>query len=342
MMIPASAHAPHASHRMTDNGTKGLWQHFRDFFLSKANKEFLIFLFFLLLSGTFWLMMTLNETYEKEIQIPVDVVNVTKGNVLNGQSDDFIRVTVKDKGYTIFSYIYGDKVKTVTADFKTFARGNGKGVVPGTELMKMAYSQLFSSSKITALRPDKLEFYYNDGSSKRVPVRLLGKASPGQSYYISKTVFMPDSVTILAAQDILDSVKYVFTEPLQVENITDTVVHEIGLRKIKGVKCDPEVIKVAFYPDILTEESVEVPIRAINMPEGKILRTFPARVKVVFVTGASMFRSIKPEDFSVIVDYNELADKPSEKCNIYLRSFPHGVTKAHTVVEQVDYLIEQQ
>jgi hypothetical protein len=120
------------------------------------------------------------------------------------------------------------------------------------------------------------------------------------------------------------------------------VVHEIGLRKIKGVKCDPEVIKVAFYPDILTEESVEVPIRAINMPEGKILRTFPARVKVVFVTGASMFRSIKPEDFSVIVDYNELADKPSEKCNIYLRSFPHGVTKAHTVVEQVDYLIEQQ
>jgi len=159
MMIPASAHAPHASHRMTDNGTKGLWQHFRDFFLSKANKEFLIFLFFLLLSGTFWLMMTLNETYEKEIQIPVDVVNVTKGNVLNGQSDDFIRVTVKDKGYTIFSYIYGDKVKTVTADFKTFARGNGKGVVPGTELMKMAYSQLFSSSKITALRPDKLEFY---------------------------------------------------------------------------------------------------------------------------------------------------------------------------------------
>ena len=37
----------------------------RDFLFSKTNREFLIFLLFLLLSGIFWLMMTFNETYEK-------------------------------------------------------------------------------------------------------------------------------------------------------------------------------------------------------------------------------------------------------------------------------------
>ena len=327
---------------MDDGTSSNIWKILRDFFFSKANKEFLIFLFFLFLSGAFWLMMTLNETYEKEIQIPVSVVNVTKGNVLNGQSDDFVRATVRDKGYTFLSYFYTDKLKTIQVDFKTYAKGNGKGLVPASELMKMAYTQLFGSSKITSFRPEKVELYYNDGSSKRVPVRLLGKVTAGQSHYISKTVFMPDSVTIMATQEILDSVKYVFTEPLQLENITDTVVYKVGLRKIKGVRCEPEEIKVAFYPDILTEESVEVPIKAINMPEGKVLRTFPGRVKVVFVTGASQFRSIKAEDFSVIVNYEELAAQPSEKCNIYLRAVPQGVTKAHTAVEQVDYLIEQQ
>jgi hypothetical protein len=151
---------------------------------------------------------------------------------------------------------------------------------------------------------------------------------------------MPDSVTIMATQEILDSVKYVFTEPLQLENITDTVVYKVGLRKIKGVRCEPEEIKVAFYPDILTEESVEVPIKAINMPEGKVLRTFPGRVKVVFVTGASQFRSIKAEDFSVIVNYEELAAQPSEKCNIYLRNVPDGITRATLAQKQVDYIIE--
>ena len=36
----------------------------RGFLFTLVNKEFLIFLFFLLLSGIFWLLMTLNETYE--------------------------------------------------------------------------------------------------------------------------------------------------------------------------------------------------------------------------------------------------------------------------------------
>ena len=36
----------------------------RNFLFSRANREFLIFLFFLALSGIFWLLTTLNETVE--------------------------------------------------------------------------------------------------------------------------------------------------------------------------------------------------------------------------------------------------------------------------------------
>lgn len=43
----------------------------RSSLFSWMNKEFLIFLFFLVLSGIFWLMMTLNETYEKELPVAV-------------------------------------------------------------------------------------------------------------------------------------------------------------------------------------------------------------------------------------------------------------------------------
>ena len=50
----------------------------RNFLFSIVNKEFLIFLFFLLLSGSFWLSMTLDETYEKEISVPIRLVNVPK------------------------------------------------------------------------------------------------------------------------------------------------------------------------------------------------------------------------------------------------------------------------
>ena len=45
----------------------------RNLLLRILNKQFLIFLFFLILSSVFWLIMTLNETYEKEMTIPTSL-----------------------------------------------------------------------------------------------------------------------------------------------------------------------------------------------------------------------------------------------------------------------------
>ena len=78
------------------------------------------------------------------------------------------------------------------------------------------------------------------------------------------------------------------------------------------------------------------------MPPGKVLRTFPPKVRVRFVTGVSQFRTLRPEDFTVIADYQEIIQRPSDKCNIYLKVIPHGISKATLATKQVDYLIEEQ
>jgi len=54
----------------------------RNFLFSNMNKQFFTFLFFLVLSALFWLFLTLNETYEKEIKLPYQVVNIPKNVVL--------------------------------------------------------------------------------------------------------------------------------------------------------------------------------------------------------------------------------------------------------------------
>ena len=159
---------------------------------------------------------------------------------------------------------------------------------------------------------------------------------------MSRTYFTPDSIEIYASREMLDSIKYVNTELLNIKNLTDTLVRHVSLHKIKGVKYVPDKVKISICPDILTEEKFDVPIVAINMPEGKVLRTFPSRVTVTFTVGASLFRTIRPEGFKVVADYNEVTASPSEKCNIYLRSVPHGVRNARISVNQVDYLIEEQ
>lgn len=310
---------------------------------SQMNKEFLIFLFFLFLSGIFWLMMTLNETYEQEVRVPVKLTGVPTSVVITGALPDSMRVTVRDKGYTIVTYLYGDRIKPVIVNFAAYAnRQTGRGTVPSADMQKMVLLKLSGSSKIVGMKPDRLDFYFNYGQSKKVPVRLTGSVVPERGFYLARTRILPDSVVIYANRSLLDSIRYVSTSPLRIVNFGDTVVHEAALAPITGVKMVPSCVKVALYPDILTEETMEVPVHAVNMPEGKVLRTFPSKVKVRFTVGVSMFRNVRPEQFVVVADYNELAADPSPKCRLHLRVMPHGVRNASLDMQQVDYLIEQQ
>ena len=55
---------------------RSVWRAIWEFLFTKTSKEFVIFLFFLALSGIFWLSLTLNETYEREFAVPVSVVGI--------------------------------------------------------------------------------------------------------------------------------------------------------------------------------------------------------------------------------------------------------------------------
>lgn len=320
-----------------------IWRLFRDFLFSRTNKELLIFVFFIALSGIFWLSMTLNETYEQEFSIPVTVVGVPKNIVLTSEETDTIRMTIRDKGITLAAYMYGDMLKNVKINFKPYAHNNGTGIVTTSELQKIVYQHLVSSSKIISTKPDKLEFFYNYGANKRVPVRWTGRVIPEDLYFISRVKYYPDSVDVYASQALLDSISVVYSEHLNYVNFRDTLVVNANLEKIKGVKMVPDHIKMEFFTDVLTEEKLDgIPVEGINMPPGKILRTFPMKVTVSFVTGVSVYRSLKPEDFTIVADYDEIAAKPSEKCRIYIKKSPPGISRVHLNINEVDYLIEEQ
>jgi hypothetical protein len=266
---------------------------------------------------------------------------VPKNAVLTSEETDTVRMTIRDKGITLLTYMYGDILKKINVSFKTYSKSNGTGVVTASELQKLVYQQLANGSRITGVKPDKLEFYYNYGAKKKVPVRWSGRVIPEEMFFISRVAYQPDSITIYASHEKLDSINVVYTEQLNYVNFRDTLIADCELNKIKGVKMIPDRTKVTFFTDVLTEEEIEgVPIRAVNMPVGKHLRTFPAKINISFVAGVSVYRSLKPTDFVVIADYNEIINHPTEKCHIYLKSVPRGISRARLEVSMVDYLIE--
>ena len=311
----------------------------RNFLFSGLNKEFLIFLFFLALSGAFWLLMTLNETMEREFKIPMRLTGVPRNAVITGELPDTVRVTVRDKGFTLVTYDF----RPLVFRFSNYAdEDEGKGVIPLTDVQKQVLSQMYGSSKLLQVKPGAFDFYFTYGTSKKVPVVFRGKITTSKSYYLAHTEFYPSMVTVYANKQQLDKLQTVEIEPFNYRNLQDTIRQAVKIRKIRGVKIVPPTVRLSVYPDVLTEEAVDVPITAINMPPGMVLRTFPSKVTVRFTIGASLFRTIKPNLFKVVVDYEELAANPSDKCTLQLRSVPRSVSKASLEIDRVDYLLEQQ
>ena len=74
-------------------------------------------MFFLGLSGGFWLLATLNETYEKDFIVPIHLTNLPKDVVITSNDDDVVRVTLRDKGFTIMGYLYTERLRPIVLNF---------------------------------------------------------------------------------------------------------------------------------------------------------------------------------------------------------------------------------
>lgn len=313
----------------------------KDFLLSEKSREFFIFLFFFFIASGFWLLQTLNNDYETEFSIPVKLKNVPNNVVITSEPASELHIKVKDKGTVLLNYMLGKSFYPITLDFNDYKGANNHVSVYAPQFEKKILSQLNASTRLLLMKPDTLEYYYSTGDSKLVPVRLQGTVSAGREYYLSDTIFTPDSVLVYASEKALDTITVAYTQKLKIEDISDTLKRQVSLASRKGVKFVPASIEMMLPVDIYTEKTVEVPLRGVNFPADKVLRAFPSKVQVTFQVGLSRFRQISADDFHIYVSYEELLHVGSDKYTVKLKNIPKGVSHVRFNPEQVDFLIEQ-
>lgn len=324
-----------------DVAPRRIYGSFRNFLLRLLNKEFLIFLFFLIISGVFWLITALNESMEKEVGIPVEVVNVPDNIVVTSEMQDTIKVTLRDKGYILAAYQYTDHLQPIRINFGNYSRTEGHGQVSAAELQRLIRQQLYKSTDIRAIKPEKMDIYFNHGLHKKVPVMFRGKIGAAENYFITHTKVVPDSVDVYATNEMMNAITSVTTDYTTCSNVSSSEKRVVQLQKKSGVKFIPSEVTLEIDADVLTEGAVDVPVVAVNMPEGKMLRTFPSQVKVRFVVGSNHIDKIYPSQFRVEADYQEIENSTSDKCTLHLVAKPPLVIRASLEIEQVDYLIER-
>jgi len=305
-------------------------------------KDFFVFLVFLVVSGIFWVLTTLNETYEAELDVRIELVDVPDNTVITEELPDTVRIVLKDKGFSLVQYLYFDDTPVVHLPFHLYSGNNNHGSVTPSELQKILRPRFGETCSITSIKADHLDFYYSNGSSKKVPLIYGGTATAKTNYYVMDVKVVPDSITVLASKNALDTINAVYTEEKDISDIDKSETRVLKIARIVGAKTDITSAKVRVVIDRLTETVVTVPITSIHLPPQTLLKTFPGRVDVKVSVGASMAGRLRPEQFTITADYYDLAERsPSEKLPINITSKPEYVLKAWLTTRAVDYVLER-
>lgn len=238
----------------------------------------------------FWIFQTLNETYEEDFQVPLELRNVPSNVVITTDLPENLHILLRDKGSQLLAYRYTRQFKPVVVDYNTYSNPSGHVSILGNELQRQIAAQLLPGTQMLGLKPDTLDFYYNFGQFKRVPIRPLGEVRAGRLYSLAKTVYSEDSVTVYASREQLDTITAAYLQPFNLRNLTDTTHVKSNFVKVKGAKFVPAQIGVTFCIDRLVEKTIQVPVQQVNFPASKQLRTFPATVKVTFQVGMGLYR----------------------------------------------------
>lgn len=305
-------------------------------------KDLVAFGIFLTISASFWFVSTLNDTYEMEIKVPLQMSEVPEHIVITEPLPDSVTFTVKDKGFILLQHQLEDKDRPIRLPFKLYKGKDGKGSISANEVQKIFATRFPSSTRIVSVKAKHWDFCFNHGAHKSIPVVIEANFSPKANYYISSVTVTPDTVSVFASTKALDTILSVKTEQIRMDNVSQSFSQEVELQRLYGSKMNPAKVKLNVICEQITEASFIVPITVINAPKNIVVKTFPARIEVRAAVGVKSSDQIKPELFSVVADYNELDGENKTKIPIRIVKTPKGILKATLKTQSVDYLLETQ
>lgn len=304
------------------------------------SKDALVMLICIALASLFWYIVALGDEYEQDFHVKLSLRNVPENVVVTTDLPSEVTVTLKDKGSRLLSYKYGGGLPTLNIDFRNYSQGSGHVTLHSSDLSKLLLPKLLPSTRISAFKPEAVDYYYNYGLHSRLPIRLRANLQPEKFYSVGGVRLTPDSVTVYATQEVLDTMTAVYTDRLEISGISERTVRRVGFVPVKGAKFEPANVLVRVDIDQITEKTVKVPVRWVNFPASMVLRTFPSSVDVTFQVGMSLYKQITSEDFVIVVNYDDVLQSAGGKLHLKLKSIPAGVTHVRISPEDIDYLIE--
>ena len=302
----------------------------------------LTFLIFLALSTAAWFLVKLSENYTTQTTFRLQFEEVPADKWISS-GDPSVKMSLVIDGFHTLKYKMirePNRFVTISLDEVPYRMENGNTYSFSSQYVaeKAAERLGINASDIT-MNEAKVYFTMDALKSKVVPVVLLSDIKPQRQYGLYGIPMLdPASVTIYGPEEVIDTVKSIKTEMLSRVNVNQGFNETLALDLLDGkIRSNTKEVKVSVQVEKYTETDVEVPIKVADSLK---LRFFPETMTVKCLVAIKDYPSIKPEQFSVAVDKQQLEAR-QPLLDVRLAAWPQYVQILNFHPDKVEYLIVQ-
>ena len=323
-------------------------EYFKTEITAIRNGKAFVFLVCLALASFLWFLNALEKRYTDHITVPIRYINLPKDKDLIRKLPTKFDLTVDAFGYTLLRHKLSLAFSPVLLDVNELTNNYLEGkfmskyTISTNGHKEEIAKQISSEIEIISIRPDSISFYVSNVIEKLVKVHPVINATFAKEYILQKTpVSKPESILVRGPQEILDTLKYVYTKPIELKDLSHTVERDVDLDLLPELKSELDEVTVQIAVEQFTEAKFEIPILIINQPDSLLIKTFPAKVKVSCRIGLSQYNKLNNNSFRAVVDYSHRSLVIS-KLRVILDRVPETVLSVDHFPKDVEYIIERK
>ncbi len=317
-----------------------LWTNIRNSInASSRTRSILLYLSFVGISAIFWSFLTFNSDVQLDLEVPVEMSLPSNVHML-AKVPDTLTVTVRDRGYRFFSYLF-HKTPKVTLRFSDYSDGNSTFKIDQSHLKKLIAHVLNKQANIVSVLPESINIKFTDLPGKKVPVKTDILVEPREDYtQYGALIQSQDSVLVFSDAKTLSEINEVYTYRVEERELTDTLRRKVTLAPINGAVVEPRSIDITVPIEKLKSQIRLVKIVVRNAPAGVKMLLFPSDVQVSYRSPVSRIKD--DAGITVVVDYNSLDFTSSNnKVKVMIGEMPAAYQDVKLSHDSVEYIIEK-
>jgi hypothetical protein len=308
-----------------------------DFLRKKNVKRFSIFF---VIAFIFLIFSKLTNDYKQTITLKLNLTNLADEIVLQNDSLNTINAYIEAKGFALIPFIFNNS-KDILLDAESDVLQKANHYL--FDVQKHLYiieDQLGESYKVISLKPDTLKLDYSNLTSKFVPLQLKSKITFTPGFDIKNNIqFSIDSIKVVGAKTIIDSIEVVTTEQLELIDVSSDINEELNvdMSQLSGVEVYPKRISINAKIVRFTEGTIEVPITVTNKPSNVLINYFPKKVTLSYYVDLDSYSSISSSDFIVECNFSEASDNQSYLIP-KISNKPDNIKRVNIKQKRIDYI----